>query len=287
MLRKLLTAIAVTALPVLAGAQALDYTESDYSFETGARVGVGADISIIPKTLSVSVGEQLRVVDNFSRLGRSYTSVEVDYKLLPWLKAGAGYSLIANNSASKGWSMRHRVAFDLTGSWKADRWKFSIREKIQGTDYGSEVNTYQQPRTVWALKTRFKASYNIPHNKFDPYASAELRTLLNGANPAYFQYSQNYSRWNNLNPRYNDVYCNRLRLVGGGVWKTPRRNTLDVYLVADLKWDLDIDFNSGGWQKVTTDTDGNVVSTKDYLFLEDACFLGIGLTYTFKLGRRK
>jgi len=285
MLRKSLIALAALALPVLASAQTLDYTESDATFETGARFGVGADISLIPKTLGISVEEELRVVDNFSRLGRSYTTLGIDYKLLPWLKAGASYSLIANNSSSNGWGLRHRVAFDLTESWKADRWKFSLRERIQATNYGEDVNTYQQPQTIWALKTRFKVSYNIPHNKFDPYASAELRTLLNGANPAYFQYSSNSGLWNNLNPKYNDVYNNRLRLVFGGEYKTPKRNRLDVYLIADLKWDLDIDFNKSGYQKSTTDSSGNTVG-KDYLFLENGCFLGFGVTYTFKLGRR-
>ena len=287
MSRRLLSALSALALPVLAMAQTLDYTESDFAFETGARAGVTADISLIPKTLGLSVGEELRMVDNFSRLGRSYTTLGIDYKLLPWLKAGAGYSLIANNSASKGWSIRNRYSFSLTESWKADRWKFSLREKIQGTNYGSDVNTYQQAQTVWALKTRFKVAYNIPHNKFDPYASAELRTLLNGANPAYFQYSTNTGLWNNTNPRYNDVYFNRLRLILGGEYKTPGKNTLDVYLIADLKWDLDIDFNKSGVQKYTTNSDGSILSTKDYLFLEDSCFLGVGFTYTFKLGKRK
>lgn len=282
--------LAIFAAIALAGpaalAQTLDYTESDFAFETGARAALAADVSLIPKTLTFSIGEELRLEDNFSQLGRSYTTLGVDYKLLPWLKAGVSYSLIANNSSSKGWSIRNRGAFALTESWRADRWRFSLREKIQATNYGSDVNTYQQPQTLWALKTRFKAAYNIPHNKFDPYASAELRVLLNGANPKYFQYSTATGLWCNTDPKYNDVYINRLRLVAGGVYKTPDKNTLDVYLIADLKWDLDIDFNKSGWQKHITNDSGVITSTKDYLFLEDACFLGVGLTYTFKLGRR-
>ena len=114
MLRKRFLATALLLIPVFAGAQTLEYTETDPIFETGARVGAGASVNLIPKTLELSVNEQLRVTDNFSRFQRSYTTVGLDAKILPWLKAGVSYSLIANNSVSSGWSLRHRGAVSLT-----------------------------------------------------------------------------------------------------------------------------------------------------------------------------
>lgn len=276
MWNKKVFAAALLLLPVLSVAQEKNYVETDPTFTTGARVAVGAEVNLIPRTLDLSVSEQLRLGDNFSRFQRSYTTVGLDCKLLPWLKAGLSYSFIENNSTSKGWGMRHRGAFALTESFKVDRWKISFREKVQVTHRSDSVNLYQSPQNVWVLKGRVKAGYNLPHSRFTPYASAEARILMNGVNPDAFEYDSKKGRWSNPDPQYNDVYLNRVRLIGGTTYKMRNRNVLDLYVVADLKYDLDIDFNSDGKQKKTTS------GYADYLFLNDSYFVGFGVSYTFK-----
>lgn len=274
----LLLACLLLPFPAMAQ-QLLDYTETDPTYEAGARLGLGVEKSLIPKTMTVFAEEQIRFNDNFSHFQRSYTTVGLDYRILPWLKAGVSGSYILNNSTDKGWTNRFRGAFWLTESVKLDRWKLSLREKLQATYYADSINIYQNPKTRWVLKTRVKAEYDIPRSKYTPYFSAELRNTLNAVNPAYFVYNESDARWTNTSPVYNDVYINRLRLVAGTEYKFPDKNTINLFIFSDLCWDLDIDFNSNGRQKKNSSGTGY----KDYLFLEDTYLFGLGLTYTFKL----
>ena len=244
-----IVATAAIFFPLAALGQTLDYVEEDPTLETGARVAVGLEKDIIPKTLAIFAEEELRVDDNFSHLQKSYTDLGIEYKVAPWLKAAVSYTLIANNSVSKGWYMRHRGAFTLTETIKSGRMKVAFREKIQATYRTDSVNLYQSPKTSWALKTRAKISYDLPMSPYTPYLSAEARFLLNGVNPEYFVYDSIDKRWTNPDPRYNDLYFNRLRITAGSTYKTPRRNSLDFFVVADLSYDLDIDFSSKGKQK--------------------------------------
>lgn len=277
--KKIITVFAVL-IPLSVYGQTLDYTETTPTFETGARFALGLEKDIIPKTLTLSLDEQLRVNDNFSHFQRSYTSAGLDYKIAPWLKAGLSYSLIANNSTSNGWGLRHRGAFALTETVKSGRLKVAFREKIQATYKGGSVNLYQSPQTSWALKTRAKVSYNLPASHFTPYLSAESRVLLNGVNPAYFVYNSSKGRWSNPNPKYNDVYFNRLRLNVGSTYKTVNKNTLDFFVVADFCYDLDIDFSSKGNQKEDSSYSSGYAP---YLYLTDSYFVGLGIAYKFKL----
>ena len=274
----LLLACLLLPFPAMAQ-QLLDYTETDPTYEAGARLGLGVEKSFIPKTMTVFAEEQIRFNDNFSHFQRSYTTVGLDYRILPWLKAGVSGSYILNNSTDKGWTNRFRGAFWLTESVRLDRWKLSLREKLQATYYADSINLYQNPKTRWVLKTRVKAEYDIPRSKYTPYISAELRNTLNAVNPANFIYNEADARWTNTSPVYNDVYINRLRLVAGTEYKFPDKNTINLFIFSDLCWDLGIDFNSSGRQKKNSSGTGY----KDYLFLEDSYLFGLGLTYTFKL----
>ena len=274
-----LSALLVLPAALRAQTKALEYTTVDPTFETGGRLSVGLDWAIVPKKLSLKLEEEVRLTDNFSTLKRSYTTLGLEGKVLPWMKVGVGASFIMNQSPKGEWTPRFRPFAEVTLSTKADRWKLSLRERLHST-YNSSVNVYQEPMLAWALKSRVKVSYDIRHSPLTPYASAELRTTLNAVNPAYFVYTTSDGRWAGTSPVYNDVYINRLRLSAGVTCKTKHRNELDIFLVSDLNWDLDIDFNSSGKQKKDSSYSSGYAP---YLFLEDSCFLGIGISYTFKL----
>ena len=145
------------------------------------------------------------------------------------------------------------------------------------------MNIYQEPETAIALKTRLRFIYDLPHSHFSPFASAEARFLLNGANPGAFVYTTSTQLWSNPDPEYSDIYFNRLRFNLGTHYKLPDKNVLDFFVIADLCYDLDIDFNSKGVQKSVENDDGDITARKDYLFLQDSYFFGIGVKYTFKL----
>lgn len=273
-IRRLLSfaAAALLALPV--GAQVLTYGTDDGGLETGARLSGGVDWTAIPKKLHLKWDEEVRFDSDFGRLHKLYSSVGATYKLTPWLRAGVYGSLINTNSTDNGWRNRVRAGFDLQGSMEADRWKFSLRERLQATTKLYDVNTYQENATAWALKSRIKASYDIPHSRFEPYAAVELRNTLNAVNPAYFKYNKSLGRWDCTDTRYDDIYINRLRFQAGTGWKLARKQLLDIFVVVDSNWNLDIDTSSNGYSRA---------SGAPLLTLEKGVFAGLGLSFTFKL----
>lgn len=266
---------------MLAGAQTkeLDYTEVDPVFETGARFDANLEIALIPRRLKLNFGEEIRLNENFGHLQKSYTSAGADVTILPWLKTGADYSFILNNSSTKGWIVRHRGSVSLVQSVDFGRWKFSLRERFQATYKAYDVNPYQTPKTELSLKARLKIAYDLPGSPFEPYILGEPRFLLNGVRPGAFVYYEENGRWGNPSPEYTDVYFNRLRLKAGTRYKASKNNEFNFFVVADLCYDLDIDFNAQGLQK-KDDISGNYT---DYLFVKNSYFIGIGVSYTFKI----
>jgi len=264
-------------MPALALAEdkELDWTQGQTTTSVGARMAAGIDYKVA-RGLHLNYEAELRLTDNFSKLGRVYNTLGIDYKVTNWLKLGAGFSLINVNSTDDGWRNRQRYMFDATFSRKFDRLELSFRERVQATHKSYSVNLYQTPQTNWALRHRIKAEYNIPHCKFDPFASIELKNTLNAVNPNAFVYSTSTGRWYNTSPKYNDVYINRLRVIVGGAWKINKKNVLDIYAVMDGNYDLDIDLNKNGVSKK---------SGAAYLTLQDSYFFGLGLSYRFKAGR--
>lgn len=288
----------------------LTYSSANSGLDMGAWISGGVDWSVIPKRLSVSFDEEIRLKDNFSNPNKAYSNLSASYKLLPWLKAGASYSFIMAKSSAGEWRARHRGAMSLTASTKFGRFKVSLREKFQATYKAYDVNLYQGPQTDLALKTRVKVEYDIRHSKWTPYVSAEIRNCFNAANPDSFVYGtyswQKYdgdaSAWvnktrtcyGNLTPSYSDIYVNRLRFNLGTDWKFAKNQSLDMFLVFDYNMDMPVDFSSSGIQKsyssYSSSAGTSSVSESNYykygvgiLTLEDSCFLGIGLAYRFKL----
>ena len=288
----------------------LTYSSVNEGLDMGAWISGGIDWDVIPKRLNVTIDEQIRTKDNFSNPNKSYSNVGISYKILPWLKAGALYSLVMIKNNSGEWRTRHRGDFSLTATTHLGRLKLSLREKFQASYKAYEVNLFQSPQTDLYLKSRIKVEYDIFHSKWTPYFSAEIRNTLNAVNPDSFVYGtynwqkydgstktwENKTRtcYGNLSPEYNDIYINRIRLILGTAWKFAKNQSLDMYLVFDYDMGMPIDFSSSGIQKsygnYSSTATGSVVSESNYykygvgiLTLEDSCFLGIGLSYRFKL----
>jgi|GEM_PF-1231611 len=287
------------------GMEYLSETSSDF----GARISGAVEYTIIRKRMHLSLEEELRFNEGLSSLHKAYTTLDLDYRFTSWLKADAAYSFIAANSAEKGWRDRHRGAFSLTASQRFGIWKLSLREKLQATYKAYDINLYQAPQTDLALKSRMKVAVDLPHNKWEPYASVEVRNTLNAVAPGSFVYGtytwekydeeegwENKSRtcYGNLTPSYSKIYINRLRFQAGTEWKFRKNQTLDLYAVLDWNMDLDVDFSSQGIQKkydnYIADNPSSTVSEVYYyaygtgiLTLSDNFFFGLGLSYTFEL----
>ena len=156
------------------------------------------------KKLSAGVEVEFRSRNNFRTADRVSVGADASYKLLPWLKASAGYTLLIDNNREEikyqddgvsynnwrpsYWGVRHRFNVSLTGSYKFKRVEVSLRERWQYTYRPSKmIDNFDFDEGEWEdhevrgkgknmLRSRFQVEWDIPKCKFDPFASVEFHT---------------------------------------------------------------------------------------------------------------
>ena len=120
---------------------------------------------------TVSGGLEWRTKADLGKTARWGLKVGGSYKLLPFLKLGAGYETHYRNRGADGWKFRHRYRLEGTLSARVQRVKLSLRERFQ--------YTFDGHRDEFRLRSRAKFAYDIPKCKLEPYASAEMYNGLN------------------------------------------------------------------------------------------------------------
>lgn len=249
-MRKILLTLALL-LPAAAFAQ----TTVDEGLSFGARATVEADAKLA-SGLHLLGHEEVRYYFDAEDILRLYTGIGIDYKVLPWLKAGAEYELINRYKADTDakepvfeWSIRHRGNFYLTGSWKTPWWQFGLKETFRMTYRPGDMNPYQAPRTALALKSRASVKY-LGIGSVVPFASFEVRNTLNDAS-----YSGTYNASAKENKDiytneqflgYKHAYINRLRAQLGVEVKFDKHHELEFYLLGDKYKEKEIDTNREG-----------------------------------------
>ena len=156
------------------------------------------------KKLSAGLETEFRSRNNFRTADRVSIGGEVSYKVLPWLKASAGYTLLIDNNREKltyqdddvsynnwhpsYWGLRHRFNVSLTASYKIQRVELSLRERWQYTYRHSKIiDNFDFDEGEWedyevkgkgknVLRSRLQAEWDIPKCKFDPFANVEFHT---------------------------------------------------------------------------------------------------------------
>ena len=156
------------------------------------------------KKLSAGLETEFRSRNNFRTADRVSIGGDLSYKVLPWLKASAGYTLLIDNNREKltyqddgvnynnwrpsYWGLRHRFNVSLTASYKIRRVELSLRERWQYTYRPSKMtDNFDFDEGEWeddevkgkgknVLRSRLQAEWDIPKCKFDPFASVEFHT---------------------------------------------------------------------------------------------------------------
>ena len=156
------------------------------------------------KKMSAGVELEFRSRNDFRTADRVSLGGDVSYKVLPWLKASAGYSLLIDNNREEityqndgvsynnwrpsYWGVRHRFNVSLTGSHKIKRVEVSLRERWQYTYRPSKmIDNFDFDEGEWedhevrgkgknVLRSRLQLEWDIPKCKFDPFASVEFHT---------------------------------------------------------------------------------------------------------------
>lgn len=116
--------------------------------DSGLIVAAGVDKKV-SKKLTVGAELEFRSRNNWRTADRLALSLDAQYKLLSWLKAGAGYELLVDNNPEKisyhtdgdlnnwrpsYWGTRHRLNATLTGTYTyKKRFSVSLRERYQFT----------------------------------------------------------------------------------------------------------------------------------------------------------
>lgn len=215
----LLAFAALTASPAVAGG------------EFGIWTSLGAEKDLTDR-ISLDANFDFRTQGNLEGAGRWAGGLGLGFKANSWLKLGGGYVYIydympqesevniTNSGKVNGynvdhgyWRSKHRFYVEGTGSLKAGRFKFSLRERYQytyfmpddvkRTRYRDEVQggftgeTYpwngqefmemtvgekhKSGKNKHVLRSRLKVEYNIPRCPFNPYATYELTNSLTDA----------------------------------------------------------------------------------------------------------
>lgn len=130
--------------------------------------GVALKVSLsgtIYKRFSFLLEEDIRPRDDFRQAGWFLTTGEINYRILPNLRAGAGYMSLIKYKASE--EMRNRYYLYISGSHRFGAFKIALRERFQGT--------YKKgnPHPTSYLRSMFTLSYRIPSSGFEPFVYIE------------------------------------------------------------------------------------------------------------------
>ena len=113
---------------------------------------------------------------NNSSIDRTSIGIKGEYAILSWLNTGAGITWM--NFKRPGYlELRQRFYFQLEPAWKFSDFKFSFRERFQGTFY-PETRTGTPAAYYW--RNRFEASYRKSDWKLEPLIDLESLYLING-----------------------------------------------------------------------------------------------------------
>lgn len=219
-MRKLLLIFLGIVLVAPVGIMAQEQSDADFGIWAG--LGVTKDLG---KHWSVGLDAELRTEDYTTKVDRWSISPSVDYKINKYVKLGLGYEFLHNYrswscenhydkyGAWNGYNVkpsifipRHRVLFEVTGSYKWFKWlKVSLRERYQCTFEGARCDDQLKYRYVpnedmteyipdpekefpeykaseseatHSLRSRLKFSIDKKKLKWSPYISVELHNNL-------------------------------------------------------------------------------------------------------------
>ncbi|MCR4964394.1 MAG: DUF2490 domain-containing protein [Bacteroidales bacterium] len=262
----------IVGLPFCSSAQ----TTTSLDPEVGLRLGIGIDKKLA-KGLHLSLEEEMRMDNNFTDFNRLQTTLGLDYKVHKNIKLGLSYAMINPYSSSdKAFKFRHRLMFDITGTLHLGKWNLSLKERFQWTYRAGDINVYQNPRNMLALKSRIMLKYK-GSKVVNPYVYVEMRNVLNAPVVSAYYDGSNYltedgstsgdAGW--FLTGYNGGYINRVRGCLGVDINIKKHNVLNFYFLADYVHDKVIDANSEG--------------TKLKSYTIENGFVGwLGASYTFK-----
>ena len=246
---------------------AWNYASEAATTESAAQLRVGATFNKKWKNgLQLGVSEDLWFDVYNSAVGpyfrKSYTTLDLGYKPIEYVKLNAGYTLKLLGPDST-WSdtkradanewVRHRVFVSVTGSYTFEYAKIYLRERVQLDMRTDSVNLLEQNRYDWCLRSRVGAEGLIPGKPVKPYLWVELVNTLNA--PEYQQ-------------KNGQQFISSVRTQAGVKWRVSRLSSLDFYYRFTYGYDRDINI---------TKNKGYIQLTEEKLYMHS-----IGIRYNLE-----
>lgn len=230
-------------------------TDEELDPDYCGRLSLSADAKLA-RGLHLAFEEEMRCNNGFASLDRLQSTLELKYKVVSGFKVGVGYTLISpyDGDMAAFKSPRHRLLADASYTVNLGNWSVALKERLQWTHRTGSMNTWQNPRDAWGLKSRLTLKYK-GFGAFTPYAYVESRHFLNayqvdavynGETGAWYTHDgaiKSDPGWF-LDGRH--CYMNRLRECIGFDYSFDKHNTLSVSLLTDQTTDLVIDANAEG-----------------------------------------
>lgn len=263
----------LTAALVSVPARAWDYESTDAL--TGQVVQIRTAAEFTKKWsngLRFSLEEELRFNVFNSLYGpsfkKSYTTIDLAYAPVKYVKLDAGYSLkilgadstwsAAKKADANEW-IRHRVFFSVTGTYKFDHVKVYLRERALLEMRTDSVNPLEKNAYDWQLRSRLGAEGSLQGTALKLYGWAELSNTLNAPT-----YQQKYAK-NDPTTGSGHQFVSHVRTQAGIKWRVSKLSTLDFYYRFTYAYDRDINI---------TKTKGYIRLTEERLFVHS-----IGVSY--------
>ncbi|GAB6012513.1 DUF2490 domain-containing protein [Viscerimonas tarda] len=188
----------------------ISFAQSPREIKAGASLSVAAEKDL-SRFLSVSMDEEIRLINNNIGFDRSVTSVGLDYSLFDKkVKIGGYYAFIYLYNNDYRYEPRHRYYLNL--SYKETGFKpfiLSWRGRLQGTYRDENTGEYRiNPKYV--MKNKLEAAYTIWGSPWRPYLSCDVSTSLNDPVKGY--------------------ELLRIRYEGGVNWRLNRTDYMEFFL---------------------------------------------------------
>ena len=116
--------------------------------------------------LNADVIGEFRTKEGWKEMDRWGLALNVEYRLLSFMRVEAGYEMHHRNRGLDGWKFRQRYMVGATVSANWYLFNFSLRERFQQTFDHGKVETN--------LRSRAKVAFKPQQSIFSPYFSLEL-----------------------------------------------------------------------------------------------------------------
>jgi hypothetical protein len=243
----------LAALAVFIPARAWTYNSQAVESINDVQIRVGAEFMKKWRNgIHLSLSENLYSSVYNSATGAafktSYTTLTFAYKPIEYLKLDVGYTLKFSNKGvdDPNELLRHRVFFSVTGMYKFDYVKLSLRERVLMEARTDSVNPLEKNKFNWQLRSKIGAEFYVPGKPVKPYVSCELINTLNAP-----EYQMKYKLNDPTNP--GRQFITRIRPQVGVKWRLTRLSSLDFFYRFTYGYNRDV----------------NITKTKQYIELTE------------------